>query len=1517
MPFELNSATGEWEWKGEEPDDDAPVAVAEPPAAPSEPAADSRPPAPEAERNARPWFEPFIRYNPLIEGAGDRLKNDLQFELKQFSNPETAMPRLMGLATRTAMGGLPGSNLGGGPGISEDVANTATLGTFKAGANIQKNVLDLTGQLTPEKEGEIDRVLDLNYEANGFRPPSQMTDEELNGDDTRSSLMLNLALALITRGASIKGQAALQGSGLAARFPFLMKGLQAFDVAKGKGLVGKTGRFAVSQLVDEIPSTYLDDNTQGSFVQLFGFLGVDPETVQNIDPVNPGQSRTEASNAALLPNFVGAIGAAGGLYGLAKALPATKRAIVSNWEKSRRQKARTAQVEAGEVVDPAQGEPAFTDQAMGDYEAGLQQRAADEGKLESDALEEVIEGATDTEQLDEILTRQEAGENTVEIVEDITARESSVPVQGDVSFESSAAPRSNLAGQDISIEQRFSSVSVGALRSLAANSPELAARITQQTGRALEAFDKTDVLEGIKSLEADGNTVMPSRLMGQSTLRVDQIEVDPKRFQFKQGTDSQGQQKGNSLSGVGVWNENAEGSIQVWEDLQNGQTYVVNGHNRLAKAKELGIPSMKVEYINAGSAEEARALGALTNIAQGGGTMFDAAKFMRDAGIKDPQDLEALGVPMNSGLASQGMALARLPDNIFQDAVDGRISKVKAQALGNSGLDEPGMQAAYKALMARDMSDGTFFEVLQMAKSAGTKQGDQVDLFGNTETLSLMVQKGELAARIRADLVKDKNLMKRTAANAKRLTEAGNEIDKAGTATLADDTESLLAKFDADKYMETPLSKKLNEGAAQMAEGGKTKVIANRIRRELIEEAEGLPAPERAAEPAPPEPEAPRQEKVRKIIKNAAKNGDVRPPSTPLPETPKVPEIDGTQRADVQLLDALDNEFRLKDQYEAVDDAMTADKLEAERQLNDYDLKTFEEKKSAGMVDWAAEAGRKITEKNRGRVQGMAETLFKWANAGQPDSPPIKSMQEAIDLVNRKGELFDSSKVDGLDVGNALNDYQMGKSTPATQALSSAYRRFYGVPEPAARAAFKLPADVAKSAPRFGSAQLQFASDLDRAAYIIRNKAKASKGEARIIAALEAQGYDIPEIRARGDEVKDLIQDVIKEQTGSRAAPSEAMTLEIPDTDAAGVRASQSLPQASRSGEYDEAAFRKTYKDVIEARRLNEEAALMDIGLKIPDSLVRRLGMSQSLAKEMVEGLKEAAKISGLDPLRIQYLDAIDMRKLFGDEAASQSLAEWNPDAARFVSENPDDPVSTLFTDSRTTGGVYVPKNYASIHKHMIYLAMGPNLDKRLSSKFITKSGGMRLAKTPYHEAFHAVQDWLEMMEAKGVEGAESLNMAMLRGDAVEEMEKLIKNNEYGTYQRNMSISEIQAEAFAVWYNNRKIKLKSPGLQKYFERIKMFINTLRRKFNFALKKDPTWVDVFELAAEGKIADAGNLKIKRLTPQQLEGLKGRMDRNMDQMLPALTDRVHAYLKQKQADFDLLSEKLADEIDVEGC
>ena len=190
-----------------------------------------------------------------------------------------------------------------------------------------------------------------------------------------------------------------------------------------------------------------------------------------------------------------------------------------------------------------------------------------------------------------------------------------------------------------------------------------------------------------------------------------------------------------------------------------------------------------------------------------------------------------------------------------------------------------------------------------------------------------------------------------------------------------------------------------------------------------------------------------------------------------------------------------------------------------------------------------------------GQVRPSATEIPEIPEPPAKDPSDMTAMEQLIEEDRLQGEWtqIDNAKAeqDARAIREADGYYQKSE---AEQAAAGKYDGWDepAAPEPALAEPtqqFTLPADVSKSAPRFGMAKLTFASDLDRAAYIIRNKAKASKGEARIIKALEEQGYDIAEIRARGDEVKTLIQDVIEEQTGSRRAPQSAMELEIPDKD--------------------------------------------------------------------------------------------------------------------------------------------------------------------------------------------------------------------------------------------------------------------------------------------------------------------------------------------------------------------------------
>ena len=232
---------------------------------------------------------------------------------------------------------------------------------------------------------------------------------------------------------------------------------------------------------------------------------------------------------------------------------------------------------------------------------------------------------------------------------------------------------------------------------------------------------------------------------------------------------------------------------------------------------------------------------------------------------------------------------------------------------------------------------------------------------------------------------------------------------------------------------------------------------------------------------APPSamPAAQRNEVKKQVIRQAINEGQVRPSATEAPElpTPTKKDLD-----DMTPFEALDEELRLKSEYQKLDNA------KAERIINE-------------------------TREAEGYRQMSPE------------------------------EQVANGKLDGWEEPSA----------------------------PAAKPEFAIPKDLSKSAPRFGMAQLKFESDLDRAAYMLRDKAKKSKGEDRMIAALKEQGYDIDEIRALGNDVKVKIQDSIQEATGTRRAPQEAMTIEVPRSELSSIdlpdvpkRAGGDLPMEER-----------------------------------------------------------------------------------------------------------------------------------------------------------------------------------------------------------------------------------------------------------------------------------------------------------------------------------------------------------------
>ena len=1429
--------------------------------------------------------------------------NDLKYEVGQLRNPARGVGRFTTLASNAL--------------LPKFAADELALGAIQATGNIARNAADLgPGDYTQKGFGGIDDAVDEAYRANARKPPSEMTDDEKDIDDTRASVALQGALTAGTMGLAPM----LQG------LRFIGPAFQALDPGKAKTVMGLVSRFLASQGLEELPATFLDDNTQGSPFGLFG---------PDADPVKPGMTRFEAGAAAFLPNLA----VAGGLSApfILGQLKNIKRAKVSESNRSRRQQARNSQKEAGLIQeDPDTGKTAFTEETLQakpvetpkpgpTYEEaeaallekhGLNDQTAtataepavktepaeavdpfeqqyDPETPESDALGEVLGEADD----DQLLLINQANDGIPQLVEETLTR----PGPGynpDAQLDLVAAPKGSLAAGATAWSDRLGSVPTDTLLSLASNSDELASKITELTGKELAEFGRLDVINGLRALEGDGIAVMPNRLMGAPLMAISDIEVDPVRFQFKQGTDAQGQQKGNSLTGVGRWNPDMEGVIQVWTDPMNGKTYVVNGHNRLAKARELGVPSVRIEQLDAPTAELARAQGALTNIAQGGGTGFDAAKFFRESGITDPSQLEGLGVPMKSGLAVEGIALAKLPDNIFQDAIDGKITKGKAMALGGSGLDETGMQAAYRALQGRDMSGGTFNEVLQQARSAPTTAGSQVDLFGNTETLNLMVEKGKLADKIRTELGRDKRLLASVGKNADSLEVAGNQIDAAGSQEAADALGMVMARFDAEKYADTPLGQLLNEGALQIAEGGKVKPIADRIRRVYGKELEANPHTGKAEEaPAAAEPAAPevrpelkpeeRQAVINEIVSKAARNGEVRPPSTPLLETPRESGVsmekvardleEGVLSDDV--VKAIDDELRLAEEHKRLDDAMEADRVAAEREAIGYEDMTFDEKKGNGLLDGVGPEPKTLDERAAyAREQRMAAeaagdtTLAReWKNAER---------KLERDRIAQSQQRQATSQEDMFGVG------KYDDNTPLLNEPGPAAAPAIEIPEAAGRKiTAKTPegriTGAARSLAAWARVPGKDPMPLEQAVQLVRAKGAILDPDA--VPGLNADLARNDQAMGRSTAVTEGVAAAYRQFYGVEKVPPGN-----------GIRASY----------YDnfdgDAVTRRQAQSFVDRTKTQSLSDLLLHAEQIYKNAGKTLAGSEALATEAAIAMRDAALIAGVTPDKIKYMDSVDLVGIFGVDAAAGAMDAWEPRFADFMRNNPTDPL-TSDLGSLSIGGVRVPEDaHYGNHRAAIYLALHPALLKRLPG--IGTPTAFR--KTAFHEAFHSVQDWLFPREGE----------ALMEPAALKEMEAMILKYD-GAWSKDMSAMEIQAEAFGVWANNRKLKFENKGIQALFERTKQFINSLNQKLRYILKKDPTYIDVFELAYRG---DVGRRRyINTLTDEQLQGLAKNLDDQMARNIPELTSRIHDYAVAKLDEADRRIQDWENRNNQEGC
>lgn len=395
----------------------------------------------------------------------------------------------------------------------------------------------------------------------------------------------------------------------------------------------------------------------------------------------------------------------------------------------------------------------------------------------------------------------------------------------------------------------------------ASASPETQDAIRQQIDLVsqMPTPQAAPVAEAVPPAEAAPVPAEP--LPANQNFPVDQINVDPDRFQFKRGFGEGGVVSTSTAAGATTWSEPAAIGVQLWRDPADGRVYVVNGHNRVALAKRLGVAELpSVYFIKADTAEEARGIGALTNIMQGQGTPFDAAKFLRDAGMTEA-DLAKAGVSPRSRLFQDGVALANLNDFLFAAAAREDIPEDIAVVIGRK-LQQPEQQTALWRMVEQRIAKGkridasVVSELADMVAGTATQVEQQATLFGMQAFAQVnAVEKAEVQAYIRQELGRDKRVFGMAANQADRLAAAGNVIDVGASRSVSGEAARLEAIFDTVKNQRGPISDILNDAANRIARGedaAKVKAEAyERVRAVLPEVLAGRAGANAAGSAAP------------------------------------------------------------------------------------------------------------------------------------------------------------------------------------------------------------------------------------------------------------------------------------------------------------------------------------------------------------------------------------------------------------------------------------------------------------------------------------------------------------------------------------------------------------------------------------------------------------------------------------------------------------------------------------------
>lgn len=325
------------------------------------------------------------------------------------------------------------------------------------------------------------------------------------------------------------------------------------------------------------------------------------------------------------------------------------------------------------------------------------------------------------------------------------------------------------------------------------------------------------------------------------------ILVDARTFQFKGGGDEFGVT--DRLQFITEWDPQLAGVVTIYE-YADGRLYIADGHQRVGLARRLMAqnPDLNIQLygyrlreVDGVTPEQAMISAAVTNIAQGTGSIIDAAKIAR----MDPERFRGMvgrTLPPTSQLVRQAQDMMTLTQDAFGAVINDVIPSNYGAIVGRLLADRPELQQAAIGVLARAEPANVFQAeaIVRQVREADADVATQQSLFGEEMIVeSLYTERARVLDRAVKQLRQDRSAFANLVRNAENIESAGNVLDRSVNQRRADLDGQAIALVQTLANRKGPLSDALSD-AARLARdtgsyGASTRQFVESIRRAIAD----------------------------------------------------------------------------------------------------------------------------------------------------------------------------------------------------------------------------------------------------------------------------------------------------------------------------------------------------------------------------------------------------------------------------------------------------------------------------------------------------------------------------------------------------------------------------------------------------------------------------------------------------------------------------------------------------------